>query len=230
MPISAPAMGPSPLAPLNPSNPSQFTAGRILREVEPSNCMERIVQWLSSDETSLLLKIGAIAMPVIATVGVGILVGYPLLISAIVLIPTTLWAMYAGGNLADRGARQIVACQEQEFCRAMHGSVRGDPQASANLQQMLSEVLEGSREGLQASFICNSVLSEMRRNPQTSPTLQRMLNETRVTPRVSVPRMLSEIREDPQASANLQQILSEMISQKETQGHSVRPSKAFAQP
>ena len=73
MSISSPARGLSPLPLLellNPSNPPQPT------RVEPSNCMERIVQWLSSDETSLLIKIGAVAMAVIATVGVGILVGY----------------------------------------------------------------------------------------------------------------------------------------------------------
>ena len=99
MSISSPALGLSPLPPLeplNPSNPPQPT------RVEPSNCMERIVQWLSSDETSLLIKIGAVAMAVIATVGVGILVGYPLLISAIVLIPTTIWAVVSGVLLARR--------------------------------------------------------------------------------------------------------------------------------
>ena len=85
-----------PPEPLNPSNLPQPT------RVEPSNCMERIVQWLSSDETSLLLKIGAVALAVIATVGVGILVGYPLLISAIVLIPTTIWAVVSGVLLARR--------------------------------------------------------------------------------------------------------------------------------
>ena len=106
MSISFPAMGLSPLPPLeplNPSNPPQPT------QVEPSNCMERIVQWLTSYKTPLLLKIGAVALTVIATAAVGILVGYPLLVSAIVLIPTTIWALIVWARLALKESGEAIA-------------------------------------------------------------------------------------------------------------------------
>lgn len=69
---------------------------------EPSNCMQNIVAWLKSDETPLLIKAGAVFIGVIATIAVGIASGYPLFISAIILIPTTVWAAFAWHQLSSK--------------------------------------------------------------------------------------------------------------------------------
>jgi hypothetical protein len=69
---------------------------------EPTNCMESIVAWLRNDETPLVLKAGTVFTVVIATIATGIATGYPLLVAAIVLVPTTIWAAIAWHQLSSK--------------------------------------------------------------------------------------------------------------------------------
>jgi hypothetical protein len=55
-------------------------------DINPQNSMEAFVSWLRNDETPLLYKIGAIALPVILGYAIGVLIGYPLLIAACVTL------------------------------------------------------------------------------------------------------------------------------------------------
>ena len=131
----------------NPTNLSwHVTGGRPSQapevpSAEPSNCMQSAVQWFRKGQTPLILKIGAVALPVIATVGIGVLVGHPLLVSAIVLIPLTICALVALYQLVDkednarRAARwaaieaaEVVerAAQAQEALRNIQEAVGGE--------------------------------------------------------------------------------------------------------
>lgn len=97
---------------------------------EPSDCMQSIVAWLKNDETPLTLKAVAVFAGVIATVAAGFAIGYPLLVSAIVLIPTTVWAAFAWNQLSSKES----AAQE----------------ASSNAQRIAAQIASRANEAQQA--------------------------------------------------------------------------------
>lgn len=79
--------------------------------IEPNGFMETAVQWLTSDETPTLYKIGALALPLILSYAIGTLIGYPLLSSAIIVLPTSLYALVAWISLNAR-RNEVQECAQ----------------------------------------------------------------------------------------------------------------------
>lgn len=70
--------------------------------IVPENSIEEIVSWLRSDETPLVYKIGAIALPVILSYALGALLGYPLLTMTLVSLTIGIAAYIALDTLNGR--------------------------------------------------------------------------------------------------------------------------------
>lgn len=70
--------------------------------IVPENSIEEIVSWLRSDETPLVYKIGAIALPVILSYALGALLGYPFLTATFVGLTIGIVAYTALGTLNGR--------------------------------------------------------------------------------------------------------------------------------
>lgn len=73
-------------------------------DVEDSqpNCMNKIVQWLRSDENSLVLKIAAVFVVSLGVIGTGFLTGHVILVSSLIAIPVLIWAAFEWYNLTNR--------------------------------------------------------------------------------------------------------------------------------
>ena len=81
-------------------------------DASPQTPMEELAFWLRSDETPLIYKIGAIALPVILGYAIGALIGYPLLIATCV---TLSFGMAAYAALRSLARREETAQEATEF-------------------------------------------------------------------------------------------------------------------
>jgi hypothetical protein len=79
------------------NSPAPANAG----ESQP-NCMQKIVQWLQSDENPLVLKMAALAVTSFTVIGIGFLTAQVILISSVVAIPTLIWATVEWQNLKSK--------------------------------------------------------------------------------------------------------------------------------
>ena len=73
-----------------------------LPNTNPQNSIEELASWLRSDETPLIYKIGAIALPVILGYAIGAVIGYPLLTAAIVTLAAGTVALIGFCTLMSR--------------------------------------------------------------------------------------------------------------------------------
>lgn len=84
---------------------SWHVTGGISSEIPDTsaqNSIEEFVSWLRSDETPLIYKIGASALPVILGYAIGALIGYPLLTAALVTLTFGMAAYAALRALTER--------------------------------------------------------------------------------------------------------------------------------
>ena len=90
--------------------------------VKPSNYMEKIVHWLRNDQNPLFLRVGAVALALIGTLGVALLVaadiailgGYSFLVCASVLVPTAFALMGAATFIASKRLAEGVRAAQEE--------------------------------------------------------------------------------------------------------------------
>lgn len=109
---------------LTPAQISQasWTPSSNLPLARPRGTMETMVTALRSDETLLIVKIAIVACPILIGHLIGTLVGNALLLTAVVVLPLTIWALFALHQLKMRESAVLdVAARFNDVKEALGG-------------------------------------------------------------------------------------------------------------
>src|SRR4051812_48275452 len=85
-----------------PNNPLILDSTRL-------NPMGKFVYWLHNKKTSTLSKIAAVVLPVLAAIALGLLLGHPILVPLLLIIPPLLWAV-----------RERICLKQEERSQKLH--------------------------------------------------------------------------------------------------------------
>lgn len=160
--------------------------------LRPQGTMETMVTALRSDETPLIVKIAIVACPILIGHLVGTLAGNALLLTAVVVLPLTIWALFALHQLKMRESEILdQAARFNDVKEALGGEeafnripelnsahfLRPDGRISPSIEanQMEHSVMRGT-DLAGRPFICLKICSRGDDEPSVTVLFQQYAN------------------------------------------------------